>query len=81
MLLVDESTAALDKDTADRVSNSILDLKGLTRIVVTHSLEESLMRRYDGILVLSHGKIVESGQFDQLMAQKGLFYSLFTVAQ
>ena len=81
VLLVDEATAALDKETAYRVSNSILDLKGLTRIVVTHSLEESLMRRYDGILVLSHGKIVESGQFDQLMAQKGLFYSLFTVAQ
>ncbi|MGI6254432.1 MAG: ABC transporter ATP-binding protein [Acutalibacter sp.] len=81
VLLVDEATAALDKETAYRVSSSILDLQDLTRIVVTHSLEESLLRRYDGILVLSHGRIVESGQFDQLMAQKGLFFSLFTVAQ
>lgn len=80
VLLVDEATAALDKETAYRVSSSILDLQGLTRIVVTHSLEESLLRRYDGILVLSHGRIVEWGQFDQLMVQKGLFYSLFTVA-
>ncbi len=81
VLLVDEATAALDKETAYRVSKSILELEGLTRIVVTHSLEESLMRRYDGIQVLNHGRIVESGRFDQLMAQKGLFYSLFTVAQ
>lgn len=81
VLLVDEATAALDQETAYRVSSSILDLQGLTRIVVTHSLEESLLRRYDGILVLNHGRIVESGQFDQLMEQKGLFFSLFTVAQ
>ena len=81
VLLVDEATAALDRETAFHVSSSILDLQGLTRIVVTHSLEESLLRRYDGILVLSHGRVVETGCFDQLMEKKGLFYSLFTVAQ
>ncbi|MGO5115830.1 ABC transporter ATP-binding protein [Candidatus Avoscillospira sp. LCP25S3_F1] len=81
VLLVDEATSALDKETAYRVTSSILDLKGLTRIVVTHSLEEALLRRYDDILVLSHGRVVEEGKFDQLMEQKGLLYSLFTVAQ
>ena len=52
VLLVDEATAALDKETAFQVSGAILDLDGLTRIVVTHALDEALLRRYDGILVL-----------------------------
>lgn len=81
VLLVDEATASLDKETAFRVSSSILDLEGLTRVVVTHSLDEALLRRYDGILVLHHGRVVETGQFQELMDRKGLFYSLYTVAQ
>lgn len=81
VLLVDEATASLDKETAFRISSSILDLKGLTRVVVTHSLDEALLRRYDGILVLHHGRVVETGQFQELMDRKGLFYSLYTVAQ
>lgn len=81
VLLVDEATAALDPKTANLVSGSILDLTGLTRIVVTHSLSEPLLRRYDGILTLKNGRIVESGTFGELMEQKGYFYSLFTVSQ
>ena len=81
VLLVDEATSALDKETAYRITASILDLEGLTRIIVTHSLDETLLRKYDGILVLRHGRIVETGRFEQLMEKKGLFYSLFTVAQ
>ena len=41
VLLVDEATASLDKETAFRISSSILDLEGLTRVVVTHSLDEA----------------------------------------
>ena len=81
LLLADEVTAALDKETAWQVSNDILDLKGITRVVVTHSLEESLLRRYDGILVLKDGRITESGAFDDLMAKNGYFHALYTVAQ
>ena len=81
VLLVDEATASLDKETAFRISSSILDLEGLTRVVVTHSLDEALLSRYDGILVLHHGRVVETGQFQELMDRKGLFYSLYTVAQ
>lgn len=81
ILLADEVTAALDKETAWQVSNDILDLNGITRIVVTHSLEESLLRRYDGILVLKDGRVAESGTFDELMASGGYFHALFTVAQ
>ena len=81
VLLADEVTAALDAQTAHRVSNDILDLQGITRIVVTHTLEESLLRRYDKIFVLRGGRIEEAGSFTDLMANKGYFYALFTVAQ
>lgn len=81
VLLADEVTAALDAQTAHRVSSDILDLQGITRIVVTHTLEESLLRRYDKIFVLRSGRIEETGSFADLMANKGYFYALFTVAQ
>ena len=81
VLLANEVTAALDAQTAHRVSSDILDLQGITRIVVTHTLEESLLRRYDKIFVLRSGRIEEAGSFADLMANKGYFYALFTVAQ
>ncbi len=80
VLLVDEATAALDARTAYHVSDSILNLKDLTRIVVTHSLDESLLRRYDSILVLKNGRIEEAGKFDELIDKGGYFHSLYAVA-
>ena len=81
VLLADEVTAALDAQTAHQVSEDILDLTGMTRIVITHTLEEALLRRYDGILVIKNGAVEEYGSFDALMANKGYFYALFTVSQ
>lgn len=81
VLLVDEATAALDKETAYQVSSAILDVSGLTKIVVTHTLDAALLSRYDGILTMKAGEIIESGTFHELMQQKGYFYSLYTVAQ
>ena len=80
ILLIDEATAALDAATARAVSFSILNLVGMTRIVVTHRLEEAILRRYDKILVMKNGTICEQGNFDTLMQQKGQFYSLFQIA-
>lgn len=80
ILLVDEATAAFDAATARAVSFSILNLVGMTRIVVTHRLEEAILRRYDKILVMKNGTICEQGNFDTLMQQKGQFYSLFQIA-
>ena len=80
ILLVDEATAALDAATARAVSFSILNLVGMTRIVVTHRLEEAILRRYDKILVMKNGTICEQGNFDTLMQQKGQFYSLFQIS-
>ena len=81
VLLVDEATAALDAATAYQVTDSILSLEGMTRILVTHSLDAALLQRCDRILALRGGRIVESGTFDELMSRRGYFYSLYTVSQ
>lgn len=81
ILLADEVTAALDAETSYQVSDAILNLNDLTRIVVTHALDAALLRRYDRILTMKSGEIVESGTFEELMNQKGYFYSLYMVSQ
>ena len=53
----------------------------MSRIVVTHTLDGSLLRQYDEILVLKDGCVSERGTFDDLLARKGYFYALYTVAQ
>ena len=81
VMLVDEATAALDKPTAHSVTTAIQNLAGITRIMVTHRLEEDILKDLDGILVMKNGCITEQGRFDELMEQKGYFYSLYTVSQ
>ena len=53
----------------------------VTRIVVTHSLEELLLKQFDDIIVLKAGEVVEKGHFDELMEKKKYFYSLYTVSR
>ena len=80
VLLADEATSSLDASTAFQVTDDILNLSGILRIVITHSLDEILLRRYDEILVLKDGRIEEKGRFEDLISKKGYFYALYTVA-
>ena len=81
ILLMDEASSALDEKTADEIMNSILDMPDITSLVITHRLNSTLLKKYDGIFVLHHGKIVEFGAFDELMKNKGLLYSLILLSQ
>ena len=81
VLLVDEATASLDAETSFEVLDSILKLDGFTRVIVTHDLDENILRRCNGLFALKNGTVFEQGTFDELMNDKGYFYSLFTVSQ
>ena len=81
VLFVDEATAALDAQTSFEVLDAILKLDGYTRVIVTHDLDENILRRCTDLFALKNGAVSEQGTFDDLMAQKGYFYSLFTVSQ
>ena len=81
VLFVDEATASLDAETSFEVLDAILKLDGYTRMIVTHDLDENILRRCTGIFTLKKGQVEEQGSFADLMQQKGYFYSLFTVSQ
>lgn len=81
VMLVDEATAALDSVTSSAVLSSILNIEGITEIVVTHYLDESLLKRFDDIIVMSAGRIVEVGKFDELIRKQGLFSSLLKLSE
>ena len=73
ILFFDEATSALDNETQAAVCDSLEQLHA-TRVVIAHRL--STIIRCDRIIVLDKGHIVEQGTFDELMAQKGLFYEM-----
>ena len=81
VLLVDEATASLDRESAYEIVSDILEIRDVTRVVVTHSLEEALLKRYDQIITMKDGRIVEQGKFEELMEKREYFYALYTVAK
>ena len=79
-LLLDEATSSLDNQVSTEIENSILDIQDLTAIVVTHKLNENILKRYDRILFMKAGVIVEDGSFCDLMDRRGEFYKLFELS-
>ena len=76
ILLLDEATSSLDNKVTTEIENSILEIQDLTVLVVTHKLNKSMLKKYDRILFMKNGVIVEDGSFDNLMDRKGEFYKL-----
>ena len=75
ILVLDEATAALDSKAESEVQGAIDRLsKNRTVLCIAHRL--STLRSMDRVIVLSHGKIIEEGNFDELMAQTGVFSGL-----
>ncbi len=81
ILLVDEGTSALDNESAAKVMGTILALMDTTRIVVTHRLDENVLNRFDRILVLKDGKLVENGTYRELMESKGTLFALVQIGE
>ena len=77
ILLLDEATSSLDNQVTTEIENSILKIRDLTTLVVTHKLNETLLKKYDRILFMKDGVIVEDGSFDDLIYREGEFYKLF----
>ena len=76
ILLLDEVTSSLDNKVTTEIENSILEIQDLTVLVVTHKLNKSMLKKYNRILFMKNGVIVEDGSFDNLMDRKGEFYKL-----
>ena len=79
ILILDESTSALDNETAYNLENSLINLNDLTLITITHKLIKNILVNYDEIIVMKNGAVIEKGNFEELIDLKGYFYSLYYI--
>ena len=77
VLILDEATSSVDTRTEKLIERGLDGLmKGRTVFVIAHRL--STVRNADAILVLENGRVVERGNHDDLLAQRGRYYQLYT---
>lgn len=79
-MILDEATSALDNESEFAVARSLNQLsEGRTTITIAHRL--SSIKNSDRILVLTDQGITEEGSHDTLMAQEGIYYQFYTMAE
>ena len=78
MTFLDEITSGLDNATAYEIEKRLLD-EDMTIISITHRYNKALMQKYNEIIVMDAGKIVERGTFDELLEKEGQFFRLYKV--
>lgn len=77
VLVLDEATSSIDTHTEELVQNGMDKLmEGRTTFIIAHRL--STIRNADCIMVLENGKIIERGNHEQLIEEKGRYYELYT---
>ena len=78
ILVLDDSTSALDMETEHEIQKTLNELTGTTKIIIAHRI--SAVRHADEIIYLKDGQIAERGTHEELLARKGLYYDTY-VAQ
>lgn len=75
ILVLDDSTSALDMETEVEIQKNLNNLKGITKIIIAHRI--SAVRHADEIIYLEDGKIAERGTHEELLQKKGLYYQTY----
>lgn len=75
ILVLDDSTSALDMETEVEIQKNLNNLKGITKIIIAHRI--SAVRHADEIIYLENGKIAERGTHEELLQKRGLYYQTY----
>ena len=76
LLLLDEATSALDNETYLSITNNLLAIDNTTKIMITHRLDEEILTKFDEIIVMKNGNIIEHGKYSELINNNATFKSL-----
>lgn len=77
IFILDEATSAIDVNTSVRIESKLLNNPAYTIIATTHRFHEKVLRMYNEIIMIRTGEIVEKGDFEGLLAQRGEFYKQY----
>ncbi len=75
VLVLDDSTSALDTETEQEIQGVLASLTGMTKIIIAHRI--SAVRKADKIIVLDKGSIAEEGTHEELLEKKGLYWETY----
>ncbi len=73
LLLLDEATSALDNETSFSIINNLLEIDNTTKIMITHRLDKEILNKFDEIIVMKNGQIIECGTYKELINNNSTF--------
>ena len=74
--MLNKATSVSENETSSSITNNLLSIENTTKIMITHRLDEETLKKFDQIIVMKNGQIVEFGTYKELIDNNSIFKSL-----